>query len=121
MIVTLILGILAMLVAPPLSRAREKSMVAATKGELYHATRAIDRYVLLNESWPTSVEDLRNVGYYYQSENIKYCTFQYTPASGGQEATVRLEAMHLRSKTLVTTVYPTWGGRMEESQVAEVC
>ncbi|MBI4513531.1 MAG: prepilin-type N-terminal cleavage/methylation domain-containing protein [Gemmatimonadetes bacterium] len=113
MIVTLIIGILALVAAQGLGRARERSMVSTTKAELRNAMTAIEDYVTEKMQWPKSVADLE-AGAYQKSPNVDYCEFRYV--ADRDEPYVKLKAMHRGSKTLVETRYPIWGGRMDEGK-----
>lgn len=113
MIVTVIIGILALVAARGLGRARERSMVSTTKAELRNAMTAIEEYVTEKMRWPKSVADLEAAGY-QKSPNVDYCEF--TTVVDEDEPYVKLEAMHRGSTTLVETRHPIWGGRMDEGK-----
>jgi len=119
-IVTVVIGVLAMMAAGPLSKARDRGFVTAARSEVKYVAQAIAIYEAERGRWPDELEDLEEVGF-RRSPDIHFCTFEYVPRDGDVEPHVVLEASHKRSATHVMHEYPTWGPRIETEEMDEPC
>lgn len=118
MIVTVVLSILAMIVARPLGAARERAMVAAAQGQMRNTISAIEQYVVINGQLPRRLTDLESVGI-GRGGSVEVCWFEYSTGAGGQEPYVLVEARHRASKSVVQTRHPVYNGRMDVIPKAE--
>jgi prepilin-type N-terminal cleavage/methylation domain-containing protein len=120
MIVTVIIGVLAIIASQPLGRARDRAMVGAAKHEVRAVANAIGVYEAMRSTWPTDLDQLEDVKY-RRNGDIVFCRFELVPASAISPAHVKLEASHRRSKTHVVLDYPAWGERMDEVESTSPC
>ena len=116
LVVTVVLGILALLAAIPLGKAREAAMVSAAKAELRQLVYAIELYQTERYVLPPTLAALRS---FSRSGDIRICTFAVAEGAGGP--TIELEAQHRGSKTRVSSVYPDEAVSFQERTVGAVC
>lgn len=119
MIVTVIIGLLAMIVSTPLNRARQNAMVTTAKVELRHVMTAIELYTATTGVLPGSIEILIEVGH-SPANDIAYCRFQVADGGAPADSHVMLEAQHIATKTRVRTRYPGHSG-FEEVPAGDIC
>jgi prepilin-type N-terminal cleavage/methylation domain-containing protein len=119
MTVTVIIGILAIIAVGVMGTMRERAYVANTISELRNAVTAVELYRTSNSGWPSSPDDLVAVGF-TPSGAIEFCRFEFVPAGAGEEH-LALQARHLSATTAVETLYPIWGGRMEQIEDGGAC
>lgn len=105
LIVTVILGALALLVAKPIAKARDEAMIAAAKAQVRNTTSAIERHLAVTGNLPRSLDDLAPYGY-ADSRNIELCGFIYVPAQGNNEPMVIVEALRDGASRVVHTRHP---------------
>lgn len=110
------LGILALVAAIPLGKAREKAMVSAAKAELRQLVYAIELYQTERYVLPPTLAALRS---FSRSGDIRICTFAVGEGAGGP--TIQLAAQHRGSKTRVSSVYPDEAVSFQERTVGAVC
>lgn len=110
MIVTTLIGILAMMAAIPVRATRERAMLIAVKQTLYQAEKAVVYYEALFNKLPTRITDLDKVDF-RESGGVVICRFQYV---GGRNPYVRIDGRHRGMKKGVQVRYPTWGSKMQE-------
>jgi prepilin-type N-terminal cleavage/methylation domain-containing protein len=118
MFVTMIIGVLVMVVAGPVGSARERAMVSAVKSDMRNVEDAIDRYILTTMELPASLDDLDEE--YEPASEVLYCRFTPTPAADLKSSTIELAGMHRSSVTVVSTIYPSEGGRFTETPLKKV-
>lgn len=117
LLVTVILSLLAVIVAGPVGRARERAMHAAAKSELAQAIRAVEFYQGLNQGrLPATVADLAAVDY-TPAPQVQVCRFVRTDAAVPAERYVTIDMRHRGSPRGVTTVYPSWQGRIDDKTI----
>jgi prepilin-type N-terminal cleavage/methylation domain-containing protein len=117
LLVTVILSLLAVIVAGPVGRARERAMHAAAKSDLAQAIRAVEFYRGLNQGrLPATVADLAAVDY-TPAPQIQVCRFVRTDAAVPAERYVTIDMRHRGSPRGVTTVYPSWQGRIDDKTI----
>lgn len=119
MIVTVIIGILAMMVAIPVNNARENAQITSVRVELRHVMTAIEMYAGARAEPPGSLDELVVVGY-EPAHNIAYCRFEVVDIGPPADRYVLLEAQHIATKTRLRTRYPGHSG-FEEIPAAGVC
>ena len=107
MIVTAILGILALLAVGQVQKSRERAIVAATKMDMKNAMKSATMFEITNGRWPVSRAEIEAVGY-TRSREIIYCTFELVPGATPEETFIRMAAMHRASKTRVDMRHPLW-------------
>ena len=112
MIVTAVLGILALLAVGRVQKSRERAMVTAAKMDMKNAMKAATMYEILNGRLPSSRADLESQGY-TRSREIIYCTFQLIPGATPEEDVIYMAAMHRGSKTRVDMRQPIWSDFQE--------
>lgn len=111
LIATVILAILAMIVARPLGKARERAMTAAAQMQVRNLVSVIDQYEIVTGRLPRALSELTSSGY-EDSGEIEVCWFEYSP--GGEAGPyVLIEARHRRGMSVVQTRHPIYGGRLD--------
>lgn len=122
MIVTVILGILALIAASALTGVRERAMIAAATTDMRNAAHAVELYITINGAWPENPDKLEEVGF-RNSPDVRFCSYDLSTGSNGSATSVRMQMAHRGAETLlVTTEHPVWGGRIdvEEGECAGV-
>jgi len=120
MTVTVIIGILAIIAVGVMGTMRERAYVATTISELRNTVTAVELYRTSTFEWPGSPEDLVVVGFTPSAE-VEFCRFEFVSAGGGEDEHLALQARHLSATTAVETLYPIWGGRMEQIEDGGAC
>jgi len=120
MLITVIIGILAMIGASTVDGTRGRAMVAAAKAELRQVTGAIERYSTIHGVFPAALEDLEEVGY-AESQDVRVCRFEPGERQRDEEAYILVQTAHRSSEVGVQTRYPVWGTRMDEVTPAGDC
>lgn len=116
MFVTALLGLLAVIAVQPLARARQSAMVAAAVSDMHNIMKSVELYRIMNNgAFPASVEDLQTFDF-VQTAEVEYCRFELMDA-GAPDAHVLITATHKRSGVLVTTRYPLWQGRIDQTDL----
>lgn len=110
LLVTVVLGIIANIVAPYFQIAREQELLARVQDDVQQMIEGVQAYVALNEgSWPSSLEEVEAGGSYVPSEGVEYCTFGFVPRAPGREPYVIALVGHRGSSWKVFVAYPLWG------------
>lgn len=109
MIVTVVLSILALIVAQPLSEARERAMVAAAQGHMRATISAVEQFRIVHGQLPRTVADLAEFGV-TGTQPVAICAFTFVPASGPDPAHVAIEVKHRASESVVRTRQPDGTG-----------
>lgn len=112
---TVVLGIVANIVAPYFQRAREEALLAQVQEEVRQMLEGVESYASLNEgAWPTSIEEVEAGGSYVPGEGVEYCIFASVPRAPGRDPYVIALAAHRGTSWKVFVAYPIWGDRMIE-------
>jgi prepilin-type N-terminal cleavage/methylation domain-containing protein len=114
LLVTVIVGLLASISAPFVQAARDKTFVTAAMADLRNLEGAIEAYVTMESRRPTSLADLTDNDYYTNTNDVSVCLFIPIPEFSWRPASFLLVLAHAGSGTAVYTVYPIYGGRIEE-------
>ena len=115
LLMTVVLGILASIVAPYFVRAREGAVVAVMEADVHELMEGMEIYATLHDGrWPTSLADVQSDGTYAPSGEVRYCAFLSIPASPGRGPYVLAIAGHPDSTVKILVLYPIWGSRMLE-------
>ncbi|MFC1660170.1 type II secretion system protein [Gemmatimonadota bacterium] len=115
LLVTVVLGILATIVAPYFQQARERAILTLVQADMRQLVEGIEAFSNMNEGrWPTSLEEVESGGSYVPSQGVEYCLFQYVPPRSGRGAYVVALAGHPGTTWKAFTAYPLWGGRTME-------
>jgi prepilin-type N-terminal cleavage/methylation domain-containing protein len=120
LLVTVILGLLASIVAPYFGRARERAIVTTMHADLRNLTMAVETYVTAESSWPRRIEDVQELVGYTLSEGVEVCIYIGTPRSAFREGYFLAILGHARTTTKLFTAYPLWGSRVIEYQTSSV-
>ena len=113
LLVTVVLGVLASIVAPLFSQAREQAYLSQMQGDVRHLMEGVENYISLNSgSFPTSVGELESGSTFTRTRDVEYCMFFSVPRSRVREPYVIAMAGHRATSTKVFIVYPIWGSRM---------
>lgn len=102
LVVTTIIGVMALVAVTASGRFRELAATQATKLELRDLASAIERYRFIEGTLPAGLEDLTATGYYEKSPEVDYCEFRLYPEDGY----VYARAAYTSSKTHVELRYP---------------
>lgn len=119
MIVTVVIAILALLVAGPLTKAREGAMDAASRVELRRAMDAVEMSTAVHGALPSSVTALTAHGF-RPGKDVAWCMFQRVEPGDGSGSYVAMEVQHVGSPTRVRARYPGFTGFLTE-RVSGVC
>jgi type II secretory pathway pseudopilin PulG len=115
LLITVVLGILATIVAPYFQRAREQAVLALVQADVRQLVESVETYSSLNLGrLPTSVEEVESGGSYVPSQDVEYCVFTYVPRRPGEGPYIVALASHPGTTWKVFTAYPLWGGRTVE-------
>lgn len=114
LMVTVILSILAMLVARPIAKAREKAMVAAAEAQVRHALDAAQQYQIVQGRLPTSVAELSTMGY-RESADVKICHIDYP----GDASYLLIQARHRGTGVVVQGLFEKTGTSLQTLTAAE--
>lgn len=115
LLVTVVLGIIANIVAPYFQRAREQALVALVQADVRQMLEGVESYIALNDgAWPSSLEEVEAGGSYVPSDGVEYCAFVSVPRASGREPYVVALAAHRGTSWKVFVAYPIWGSRMIE-------
>jgi prepilin-type N-terminal cleavage/methylation domain-containing protein len=112
-IVTVILSILALIVAGPVQRVRHRAMVTAARMDVRNAVGAAERHNIIEATLPATLAELAASGF-HPSADIVFCRYEYVPGASPADAYLILEARHRGTSMGVTTHYPTWNGRIDQ-------
>lgn len=112
--VTLIIGILAMIMALSITTFRDRAMVATTRADVREALNGIELYRVTAFTLPSDLNELVQSGFFTSSNNVRYCTFEMATNDEGIDV-IRIEAHHVGSSTLLSAEYSPEGRTMEES------
>lgn len=113
LVTTVILAILAMIVARPLSRARDNAMTAAAQLHVRNVINYVEQHEAVTGRLPRRLRDLEPYGYAGDTRDVVICWFEY---SGGSAATgdyVLIEGRHRRGEHVVQTRHPLYAGRLD--------
>jgi prepilin-type N-terminal cleavage/methylation domain-containing protein len=115
LLVTVILGLLATIVAPYFGAARERAIASQMQADMRNMMEGVETYILLNNgAFPSSVEELVEGSTYNQSSDIEYCMFLPVPPSSFREGYVIAMTGHPGTTTKMFILYPLWGSRILE-------
>lgn len=115
MLVTVIVGVLASIVAPYFVQARERAYLAQMQADVRHLIEGVETFVSLNNgSFPTSIADLEALSTYTPTRDVEYCLFTAVPRAPGRDPYIIALAGHAATTTKVFIVYPTWGSRISD-------
>lgn len=113
LLVTVILGLLAGIVAPYFSAARERAIAAQMRAELRNLKDGIETYIIMNDGlFPASLEALEDGSTYNPTTEIEYCVFQAVPPSAARDGYVIALVAHPGTTQKMFVVYPLWGDRV---------
>jgi len=113
LLVTVILGVLASIVAPYFGRVRERAYLAQMQVDSRHLMDGVESYLSLSDgSFPTSLNDLETGSSFTRTRDVEYCLFVAVPRTPGREPYVISQAGHAATTTKVFFVYPLWGSRI---------
>jgi prepilin-type N-terminal cleavage/methylation domain-containing protein len=115
MIVTVILGILAMVASIPIRQVRERAFISSIKQEVKNAVRAAAMYHAVNEEFPEEIGDLSD--YYVPGGGAQFCVWTVTDGASPALDVIQIEAVHRGAETGVTTSYPTNNGVLTEKKM----
>ncbi len=76
LIVVAVIGLLGAIAVPILARAREAAGDTAAKSDLKSAMTAIEQYINLNGTFPTSEADLATASEFRLSGGVSFSTFE---------------------------------------------
>lgn len=103
--VVVVIGILAAIGIAAYSEVRQMSQDRAALSDIRNAATAIELYYRKNDSYPSSVADLKSEGY-TTSEDVSFTEFSTSTSPGGSwEVTMR--ANHAASNHYYEWTYPT--------------
>jgi prepilin-type N-terminal cleavage/methylation domain-containing protein len=105
MIVTLIIGILALIAVNPLMKARYRAMDSAARSHLRNTVTVAAAYQAIHGVLPTRLADLETVGF-VRSGKVRICYFNLDGAAANPATRLTIEAQHANSTTVITTVFP---------------
>jgi len=115
LLVTVVLGIVASIVAPYFVRARERAVVAVMEADAHALMEGLETYATLNEGrWPPSLAELESGSTYAPTRSVRYCAFVSVPTSPGRGPYVLAIAGHPDTTVKILILYPIWGSRTLE-------
>lgn len=114
LIVTVVLGILAMVVAKPIGKARQRAMETAARAEMRTMMQAIDHYEIVHNRLPARVTELASAGY-EPSRQFVVCIFSTTNPPTGP--VVHIVARHRGMDYALYTLHPQSRGTIERAGV----
>lgn len=115
LLVTVILGLLASIVAPYFNAARERAIASQMRAELRNLKEGIETYVIMNDGlFPPSLEALENGSTYNPSTEIEYCVFEAVPPTAERGGYVIALAAHPETTLRMFVLYPLWGQEILE-------
>ena len=114
MLATVIIGLLASLVAPYFGRQREETATATVATEVRALMTALENYRARHEAWPESIADLEAESLYTPPPGVEYCLFHRVPGHEFRMEYVYFIAAHPQSSLKVSSAYPLWGRRLLE-------
>jgi general secretion pathway protein G len=114
LVVTVILGVLASLVAPFVGAARDKAYIKVARTDIRNLQNAIEAFASIEQAMPSTIDELIDRGYYSTSPNVGVCAFTRIPEAPWRPASVLLMVAHDGSPVSLYTVYPIQGGRVTE-------
>jgi len=113
LLVTVILGLLASIVAPYFGEARERAIAAQMRGELRNLKEGVETYLIMNNGlFPPNLEALEAGSTYTPSMDIEYCVFQAVPPSAARDGYVIALVAHPGTTVKMFLLYPLWGDRV---------
>jgi len=113
LLVTVVLGVLALLAVPYFARARERAYLALMESEVRHLMEGVETYVTLNHgSFPTSLAQLEAGSTFSPTAEVEYCLFVAVPETAWREPYVMAMAGHPATTLKVFILYPVWGTRI---------
>ena len=113
LLVTVIIGLLATIVAPHFGRARESVYLARVQADMRYLASEVEKYAALKEGGlPGSMEDLRAGSAFNPSQEVEYCLFEAVPGGDGRDANLIVVAGHPASTRKVLLLFPLWGSEI---------
>lgn len=114
-LVTVILGLLASIVAPYFGAARERAIANQMKADIRHLKEGVETYILMNGGqFPGDLEELQRGSTYNRTPDVEYCTFLAVPPTSAREGYVIAMAGHPGTTIKMFIVYPLWGNQILE-------
>lgn len=113
LLVTVVLGVLALLAVPYFARAREGAYLALMESEARHLKEGVETYLTLNDgSFPTSLAQLEDGSTFSSSGEVDYCIFVAVPETAWRDPYVLAMVGHPATTLKVIILYPAWGSRI---------
>jgi type II secretory pathway pseudopilin PulG len=110
----MILSVLAVIAAGPIGKARERAMHGAARTDLARALRAVEIYQAENMGqMPPNIAALESANY-TPAPQIQVCRFQRNDSAVPANRTVEIDMKHRGTDRGVTSIHPTWGGRIND-------
>lgn len=119
-ILTVLLALLAVVVALPRHGDRELRMVRAARAELFSLIAAVDQFRALNYRLPDTLEELDAIGY-SRSPVVTICTFRHVPDQRHFEDHVEIVLRHRASARALVARYPAADSRFREIDADIAC
>ena len=115
LLVTVVLGVLATIVAPYFGTARERAVASQMKADIRHLKEGVETFIIMNGGrFPGSLEELEEGSTYNKTAEVEYCTFLPVPPSSWREGYVIAMAAHPATTIKMFIVYPLWGSQILE-------
>ena len=113
LLVTVIVGITAIIVSPYFGRARERAYLDQMQADSRHLMDGVETYLSLNDgSFPTSIADLEARSSFTHTTDVQYCLFISVPRTPARDPYLIVMAGHAGTTTKVFIAYPLWGSRI---------
>jgi prepilin-type N-terminal cleavage/methylation domain-containing protein len=119
MVVTTIIGILALVASIPLRKARERAYVAATRGEINTLLKHIAMYELQTGQLPSDLTQVKAEGF-APSGNINFCSYSRVVAPPDPPHVI-IVAMHKGARTRIEVRHPASSANFVETEVTSAC
>lgn len=113
LVTTVILAILAMIVAKPIGQARENAMTVAAKAHVRHVINVVEQHQAITGRMPSRLQELEPYGYAGDTRDIMVCWFELSDRPGTTDDYVTIEARHRRGDKVVQTRHPLYSGRLD--------
>jgi len=109
LLVTVIIGLMATIVAPHFGRAGESAYLAQVQAEMRNLVVEVERYRALEDGeLPRSIEDLKAGGAFTPSQEVDYCLFEAIQGTDVRDARLIVIAGHPASTRKALLLYPLW-------------
>ena len=111
LIVVAVIGLLGAIAVPILARAREAAGDTAAKSDLKSAMTAIEQYIVVNGTFPTSEADLATASDFRPSGGVSFSEFEVETKNG--VPSMHMHVAHIGSANGWHASYPAEGSVIE--------